>query len=262
MRVELLTAARKTAAAESMLDAMKRAVRASGATVMETTTFQGGADVLLLWGIGHPEHNAGRNKQLAAGGRVVHLDLGYCGHDRRSISRLSIDRDHPQHLFDETPSDSVRWDELQIPLREDADPNGPIILVGLGRKSRAYLGLPRWEAEKLASLQSRFPGRRIVFRPKGPDVLGLQAPCDSVSPISRLLRGASLVVCRHSNVAVDAAIAGVPFECEEGAGMWLAAREYTRDNRLDFLKRIAHWQYRAEEAGQAWEFAKRMMRCA
>ena len=35
--------------------------------------------------------------------------------------------------------------------------------------------------------------------------------------IADVLNGCSVVVCRHSNVAVDACIAGVPVECEGGA---------------------------------------------
>src|SRR5690606_31042250 len=100
-----------------------------------------------------------------------------------------------------------------------------------------------------------FPGRKVIFRPKRRDDMKLPCKTDGETPIAELLRGSSLVVCRHSNVAVDAAIAGVPFECEDGAAAWLQARPYTAENRLDFLRRLAHWQYRPDEADRAWAFA-------
>ena len=158
-----------------------------------------------------------------------------------------------------TPSGRKRWDEHRISLREDADPNGPIVLVGLGRKSREYLNQPNWEAAKLTDLQSRFPGREVVYRPKGRDIVKLQCRTDTQELIEPILAGASLVVCRHSNVAVDAAIAGVPFESEDGAAMWLQDKDFTAANRLDFLRRLAYWQYKPTEAAEAWRFAKRMI---
>ena len=78
--------------------------------------------------------------------------------------------------------------------------------------------------------------------------------------IADLLRGASLAACRHSNVAVDAVVAGVPFEAVDGAAMWLAGKDYTPANRLDFLRRLAWWQWKASEAHLAWDFAKEVAR--
>jgi hypothetical protein len=151
-----------------------------------------------------------------------------------------------------------RWDRLKVPLREDADTAGPVLLIGLGHKSRAYLRLPYWERDMQASLQKRFPGRQIIFRPKGKDRTQLPCKTDRETPIDHLLLGSSLVVCRHSNCAVDATIAGVPFEAQDGAAIWLQRREFTPANRLEFLRRLAWWQWRADEAAQAWAFAKQV----
>jgi hypothetical protein len=142
-----------------------------------------------------------------------------------------------------------------VTLREDASPDGPIILVGLGTKSRAYLKDFSWEARTLDALEARFPGRTVIHRPKpGHPFDNLRCERDTDTPIAELLVGASLVVCRHSNVAVDAAIAGVPFECVDGAAFWLMGKPFTVDNRLDFLRRLAWWQWRVKEADQAWAF--------
>lgn len=242
-----------------MLAAICAAARADGDTVKETKAFEGKSDWLVLFGVGAAVNNAARNIQLARGGRVLMWDLGYV--DRKKVVghlRMSIDTDHPPQWFDATPQDGSRWKRLDVPLRDDANPAGPILLIGLGRKSRIYLNAPNWERKAYGSLTARFPGRRIVFRPKGSDQTRLPCETDASRPIADLLRGASLVVCRHSNVAVDAAIAGVPFEAEHGAALWLQQRDFTPANRLEFLQRLAWWQWRSTEAAQAWAFAKQV----
>jgi hypothetical protein len=255
VRVQILRDRKPSHTGAALLRAIEAAVHAAGDEIV------GGApDVLVLYGVGAAVNDQARRAQLARGGRVLHFDLGYFGRAKLvGYLRMCIDRDHPQHLLDGTPSDPARFAAHGIELREDADPGGPIVLVGLGRKSRAYLGEHDWERRKLKELARRFPGRDVVFRPKRASSIDMPVRSDADTPIAALLRGASCVICRHSNVAVDAAIAGVPFEAEDGAAMWLQSRPFTRENRLDFLRRLAHWQYRPDEAAQAWAFAKRML---
>lgn len=257
MQVEILSATKSGTAAARWLRAIHIAV-AERDKVNRTARYSGTRGPLLLFGVGAPAHDAARRAHIAAGQRVVLFDLGYFG-DRKHCARVSIDTDHPQQYLDATSNDPARWAAHGIPLREDADPDGPIILVGLGRKSREYLRLPNWERDTLRALKAEFPERRILHRPKGRDDLTLGIPSDAATPIADLLRGASLVVTRHSNVAVDAAIAGVPFRCEDGAARWLQERPFTADNRLDFLRRLAHWQYGTYEAGAAWSHIKKVL---
>lgn len=243
-----------------MMWAMAQAARAAGDRVVETKELQGKSDWLVLFGVGAAVNDEARRFQIARGGRVLLWDMGYV--DRKKVVghlRMCIDSDHPQQWLDRTPADASRWARHGIALREDANPNGPVLLIGLGRKSRAYLNEPDWERRVYARLRKRFPGRRIVFRPKGADDTRLPCETDATTPIAELLRGASLVVCRHSNAAVDATIAGVPFEAENGAAMWLQAREFTQANRLEFLQRLAWWQWKASEAPQAWAFTKKVV---
>lgn len=242
-----------------MLLALAEAAREAGDQVVETAQFQGKSDWLVLFGVGAAVNDQARKAQIARSGRVLHWDLGYF--DRKKVVghvRMSIDSDHPQQWLDRTEPNPERWALNGTALREDANPSGPVLLIGLGRKSREYLGASTWERDAHARLRIRFPGRRIIFRPKGRDALRLKCEADATTPIADLLRGASLVVCRHSNVAVDAAIAGVPFEAENGAAMWLQQRDFTPANRLEFLQRLAWWQWRSTEAAQAWAFAKKV----
>lgn len=251
--VELLTGKTPSESAKALLDSIGPAITAAGDKLVCTNEYRGGSDFLVLFGVGAEPHDIARSKQVDAGGHALLWDLGYIG--RKKITgylRISIDTDHPQQWLDRTPSDPSRWKKHGIQLREDADPTGPILLIGMGRKSILQLNAQDWERAKLQEIKRRFPGRLVIRRPKSRD---------EKTPIEQLLRGASLVVCRHSNVAVDAAIAGVPFEAEDGAAIWLLKREFTRENRLDFLQRLSWWQWKCSEAAQAWAFAKRVV-CA
>lgn len=206
----------------------------------------GKADVLLTWGMGHIGRKPIIEAHKANGGRVVGVDLGYW--DRRSSAdteqnfRLTIDDDHPWIYV--APQDGSRFDESGIVLREDADPDGPILLAEMGRKSERLF--PHWQPRTIKRLKLDYPGRPIVMRRKSPDN----------GPIEQALVGKSLVVCRHSNVAVDACIAGVPVECDNGIAyaLYRHGKNPSREQRLEFLRSVAWWQYKPSEAEQAWKF--------
>lgn len=257
--IELLRAVTPSLSAAPILNAFADAARAAGDEVRETRGYEGRSEWLVLQGVGERMHDAARRAHLrGGGGHVLMWDFGYW--DRAKITghmRMSIDHDHPQAWLDRMPLDASR----SVPtLREDADPSGHVLLIGLGRKSRKYLGAADWERNTYARLTERFPGRRVIFKPKVGDFTRL--PCETAAaetPIEELLRGAALLVCKHSNCAVDAAIAGVEFEAEDGAAMWLQQREFNPANRLEFLQRLAWWQYKPHEAAQAWAFAKQVV---
>lgn len=244
-----------------MLEAFALAARAAGDQVVLTEAYRGDSEWLVMFGVGAKAHAQARALHVSReSSRTILFDLGYFGHRKGPGGhlRVSIDRDHPQHLLDGAPDDGgARWAEQGIRLREDADPAGHIVLVGLGAKSRIYLESDDWEQRKLEELERRFPGRRIIHRPKPKqEFKPLRCDRDETTPIDDLLRGASLVVARHSNVAAEAVVAGVPFEAEDGAAAWLNGREYSLANRREFLHRLAWFQWRATEAPQAWLFLK------
>jgi hypothetical protein len=120
------------------------------------------------------------------------------------------------------------------------------------------MGFQEWERKTLAALRAAYPGRRVVYRPKRPEQLD-NLPV-ATAPIEEVLKGASLVVCRHSNVAVDACIAGVPVVCEDGAAAALYGSDLRRpanpggEERRQFLERLAWWQWKPSEAKLAWQF--------
>lgn len=246
MRIEVLKTKELSVKATAILDAMTEAMLEDGHQVTRTNRYIGISDLLMMYGVGHSPHDQARKEQVAQGKRALLWDLGYFGlPTRTAYMRMSLDADHPPALLDSIAPDPSRWDAHGIELREDFDPRGPVILAGLGRKSRAYLGLKHYERDKLAELKARFPRHRIILKQK-----------EDETPITTVLKGASLLVCRHSNCSVDAAIAGIPIETENGAAAWLKGKPYTPEVRLDFLRRLAWLQWRPDEAAEAWKFIK------
>lgn len=237
---------------------MQALVDAKPADAVVTDAYRGKARLLVLYGPGSLRRLPVIAQHRARGGRVLMWDLGYW--ERESSMRLSLDALHPtaEHLA-LAPEGARRGFEL----REDADPAGPVLLIGLGAKSVQAWGLQplEWEHAKLADLRIRYPGREIVWRPKGGKDIALEGlRMENTAPIADLLRGASLVVCRHSNVAVDACLAGVPVECEDGAAaaLYTGNPSPTREERAEFLRRLAWWEWSREEPKAAWKWMRRV----
>jgi len=220
----------------------------------------GKASILMTYGPGDKVRKEWLSEHRARGVTTIMWDMGYFAtKDFIGGMRFSVNDWHPQHLLDRAPADCSRWDALKLPLRNDHNPKGPIILVGMGPKTRAIVDETDWETRMLKKLHKRFPKHRVIHRPKpGRPHPNLPCPTDGRTPIEVLLRGASLVVCRHSNVACDAVLAGVPFEAIDGAAKWLDGKPYTPEVRHEFLCRLMWFNWRADEAAAAW---KMVMQC-
>lgn len=257
--VEVLISPDLITRAQKMLEAMVAAAPAAIRCVVRTQ-FTGTVQTVLTYGLGHPARRPLWMGHVAKGGRVIAFDLGYWARKEHDFGmRMTVDADHPQKWL--RPEDGKRWAAMGIGLREDYSPDGPIVLCGMGWKSRRILA-GDWEAETLARIRATYPGRAVVFKPKRETDPGLPGVPVVRGAIEDVLKGASLLVCRHSNVAVDACIAGVPAVCEDGAAAALygsdlaAPRQPSRAERLAFLESLAHWQYRPSEARLAWEYLK------
>lgn len=262
MDCEVLVAPNTALRGEKMLAAMIAAAPDAGVRCVVTEKPTGSAQFLMTYGLGHPVRRKWTQAHLQRGGRVIGWDLGYWHRDEpgRAHMRLTIDDDHPHRWIESMPPE--RWDATGIQLREDFNPKGPILLCGLGRKQRELKGYAgqQWERGTLARLLKQHPGRQVIYRPKRPEkpLYGCQT---SGGLIEQALRGASLVVCSHSNVAVDACIAGVPVECEDGAAFALYRKgpKPTRSERLEFLRSLAWWQWNPTEAVEAWKFIRQRL---
>lgn len=232
-----------------------------GMDVKLSRSYSGTKDLLVIYGAGGPDREPIMRRHLASGRHVICWDVGYVGRGKdtnRHYFRVSVDRTHPNLMMDMAPTAPERWAAHGIRLRNDHDPDGHIVVAGMGPKSRVHLGVTDWEIKALHAAKARFPSRKVIYRPKPrklrDDVIDWEK--DGASPIHQLLNGASLVICRHSNVAVDACIAGVPVECEDGAAHWLYRHgpNPTAERRQEFLNRLAWWQWKSSEMKEAWIF--------
>ncbi len=266
MRVEILTDDRTAMRGIRMLKAM---IEAAPVEVRVRSSYVGDCDVLMMYGNGHPIRRPWWRKHLEKGGRCIGWDLGYWRNQEgpgNCRMRATLDADHPQRWI--RPEPPERWDAEGIALREDADPCGPVVIVGMGPKSNAALGMAtlQWETRAAKAARAAFPYHEIVFKPKlmrHPKLQGLRV---IEGAIEDALRGASLVVVRHSNCAIDACIAGVPVVCHDGAAAALygsdiaAPRRVTRAQRLEFMRSVAWWQWQPAEAKGAWKFLLERMK--
>lgn len=224
-----------------------------------TRAYAGKHRLLVLYGVGLAQRLAVFHRHIQSGGHVACWDIGYW--DRDDAMRLSIDSLHPTEA--QLMLAPRGW-RRSIHLQELADPKGPILLVGIGSKSASQFGLKpmEWESAALGRIRRRHgAAAQVWFRPKGkrPVPLGGTTLRHGM-PIEEALRGASLVVCKHSNVAVDACIAGIPAECEDGAAraLYRGNRTPTAPERAEFLRQLSFWNYRPKEAAQAWGWIERV----
>lgn len=244
-----------------MLDAM---IEASPIPLKVRETYRGDCPLLMVYGTGHPKRRPWQDEHMRKGGRLIGWDLGYWL--RRTETdfrmRLTIDADHPQALM-RSIEPPERWDRDGIELRNDSSARGHVVIVGMSAKAQKIhrMSRLRWETSTLRAVKAHHPKLKVWFRPKrdtDPVLIGVRVAREP--DIADVLRGAAFVVCRHSNVAVDACIAGVPVVCEDGAASFLYGSDIkapvnpTIEQRLQFLRSLAWWQYSPTEAALAWTF--------
>ncbi|HEX8030282.1 MAG TPA: hypothetical protein VF491_17530 [Vicinamibacterales bacterium] len=263
--IELLTFQPQSGRAMAAMQALK-ATATKGCVA--TSRYRGQSDVLLFWGPGAPERRAVMQQQLARGGRVLALDLSYWNRDRKF--RVSIDAAHPQSwvMRRDWPANRLAADRVLVADRWN--PDGPVIVAGIGRKARVQYGdaVERWEREMLNASAARWPGRTILYRRKQADApVPIGVAMTSDGPIDDVLSGASLLVTWHSNVAVDAIRLGIPVICQDGAAAAVCASTFSEmdpqplapDVRDRFLRNLAWFQWAPSEARQFWAWVPEVL---
>jgi hypothetical protein len=257
---EILTEPGMNVTGRSILRAIARYGADVGVSVTFVDRYVGKAPWLVMWGVGATGRAQIRDKHIAAGGTAFLWDIGYFRRTKiDGHCKVGINQDYATLWLDKVKPTPGRWNELGLELKDLHDPDGHIVLAGIGPKQHEYQRgkIDTWEQDKLNDLRQRFPGRHIVYRPK-PRRPFVPLPCETncTDDIEQVLRGASLAVCHHSNVAVDAVLAGVPFESDDGVSTWLRNKPYTYDTRLDFVQRLANFQYKAHEMKAAWKLLR------
>lgn len=219
---------------------------------------------LVIFGLGGADRYSVGMSHVAAGKPLLSFDLGYW--DRalpQRKYRFSLNGLHPTQVMAGPNPGPARFKKSRLKIQTlPAKPDGPILLVGNAPKSIA-VGARNWTAEKSRELRAVFPGRKILYRPKPkrPAEPGVEHDGVSTAPIEKELGKVSLVVCRHSNVAVDACLHGVPVVCDDGAAACIypqALSEWQQQpgpaTRAEFLHRLAWWQWGRHEVDVFWDW--------
>lgn len=206
--------------------------------------------------------------------KAVYIDLGYWNRRKRTrfdgFHKITVNDRHPTEYFQKFKHPSDRFDAQGVrilPWRAGGD---RIIVAGMSAKAALASGfMPHeWERATIAKLRT-LTKRPIVYRPK-PNWLGAQPIEGSIfmkeEPIEDVFRNAHCVVAHHSNVAVDAILAGIPAICTQGVASAFAAATLADlealvlpDNRIQWAADIAYCQWSIEEMqkGVPWSHLTR-----
>ncbi len=119
-----------------------------------------------------------------------------------------------------------------------------------------------WENKTLSQIKEVLPNHEKIYRPKpGHDERLKDCKTAPSGNIASVIKGASLVVCHHSNVAIDCCILGVPCVCFGGVGRYLWASEIrpgasvpTEAQRWRFLTKSSWLNWSLEEPEQIINF--------
>lgn len=249
---------------------LESAARAVGISARQTSRYEGASDVLVLWGVGSPLRWPAMQQQLDRGKHYIGFDLAYW--NREIKFRLTIDAAHPQAWVMSQNWPSERFADDHPVLGNVWDPCGPVVIAGIGVKSKVQYGAARvlkWEYEQITLC--RHAGRSVIYRQKnGLGEVPSGVPLAGTALIDTVLRGASLVVTWHSNVAIDAIRLGIPAVCCDGAaaavcpstvsaqGAFVPLEAGIRDR---FLQNLAWFQWAPDEASTCWRFLQDVLSC-
>lgn len=245
------------------------------AVLDRTWSFHPNADVAVAYGWGHPDlFEAYR----AAGKAFVYVDLGWWnrkpeGAPLEGYHKVVVNAREPNAYFrGEFPGD--RLNRLlkagaMFPVKQWRQDGRHILLAGMSAKSAGTRGFApyEWELATLARIKV-LTGRPVVYRPKPSWADAQPLPGATFSPASQsieeALAGAWAAVTLHSNVAIDALIAGIPIHASEGVAVDLSTpiekleTPSMPDGRENLLADIAYCQWSTGEmaSGRCWEHLK------
>ena len=255
---------------------LAKGIRAAGdrACVMHDGAYDGPRyDVAVFYGF---EKNMPRimREYVAAGRRVVFVDLGYWGRRRGGrwggFHKIAIDGRHPTEQIRKAKYPHDRLRAFNIRCKPYRKTGKHILVAGMSGRAAESVGLApgAWEAQAIATLRQH-TDRPILYRPK-PSWKEAQPIPGSIwsapaQPLDSVLRDAWAVVSHHSNVAIDGLIEGIPAFCEDGPATLMGQNNLAKierpiypDGREQWLANLAYCQWNVVEMenGTAWRHLK------
>ncbi len=174
-----------------------------------------------------------------SGRTAIYCDLGYWSRRIRSrhdgFHKLAVNDRHPTDYLMNKTHTAERFEHHRVPILPYRVMGRHIIVAGMSAKAAIAEQLQpnEWEERTIARLRM-LTKRPIIYRPK-PSWKGARqisgATFDPETPLPEALRNCHAVVTHHSNVAVDALLAGVPVFCEKGVASVLSSGDLSQINR-------------------------------
>jgi hypothetical protein len=199
------------------------------------------------------------------GRTAVYCDLGYwtrrisTRHD--GYHKLAVNDRHPTSYLMRVPHTPERFLRHRVPIRPWREEGRHILVAGMSAKAAIaeQLRPNQWEQQTIARLR-QLTKRPIIYRPK-PNWQGASKIDGSIfsrdMPLEEALRDCHAVVTHHSNVGVDALLAGVPIFSEKGAASLLGANALASiekplmpDGREQWAANLAYTQWSVAEMRQ------------
>lgn len=195
-------------------------------------------------------------------GKAVYVDLGYWG--RRSKSKFDgyhkivVNSRHPTEYFQKRNYSSDRFDRFELKIEPWREKGHNILLAGMSGKAAHAEGFKpeEWEKEIVWQLR-RYTDRPIHYRPKPNWPAAKQLVGTAIqrsSDLSFAFVDCHAVVTHHSNVAVDAILAGIPAFCWEGVASVMSSQEPSAidnpimpEDRYQWASNIAWCQWTVDE---------------
>lgn len=252
---------------------MAEGVRRSGAEadLRPSTSYSGQPhhDVAIFYGLA-----SGLDRVFAdyrTGRRAVYVDLGYWNRRKRTrwdgYHKVAVNSRHPTDYFQRRRHGPERFLQHGVEIKPWREDGRHILVAGMSAKAAYAEGLlpHQWERETIARLR-QITRRPIVYRPKpnwgdAKPIIG--STFDKDSTLEQALADCHAVVAHHSNVAVDALIAGVPCVCPGGVASLLSAHRLedvenppTPDGREQWAADLAWTQWTVDEMrlGKAFQY--------
>lgn len=238
------------------------------------------ADVALSYGWIHELRDKLFTAYKEAGKHFVFVDLGYWNRGHKGAYRVSVDDwDSARNMLRGCPDDRFR--NSNINFRNDWDSSSKnVVIVGMSEKAAWTHGYKfmEWESNTKQYLDNKYSGMGYKFlirqKPRGKGA-------SKATPIEDVLKSSYFVISHHSNVGVDALIAGVPYTCRKGVAMHLAPitnpDDFVEDvdllhpqlpsyeEKYNLLSDIAYVQWTTEEMskGMCWDYIEKVLeQCA
>ncbi len=206
--------------------------------------------------------------------KAVYIDLGYWnrteGGKLYGYHKIAVNSRHPTAYFQNRPMPHNRFLQQGVAISPWQKGGRHILVAGMGAKAADVEGFKpsEWEESAVREIR-RYTDRPIIYRPKPSWRHATEIEGTTFSGrderLATVLADCHAVVSHHSNVCVDAILAGIPSFCWHGVAKPMSLRELALietplypDDREQWAANIAYTQWRPDEmaSGAAWRYLK------